>query len=116
MAKRTVVELVDDLDGQPIGEGDGGTVTFALQGRRYELDLSAANLAKLEGAVAPFIEVARASKDTSVASSTPRRRKSTTELAEIREWARAQGISVSGYGRVPVEVREAYKASKNTRS
>ncbi|MFJ2550943.1 Lsr2 family protein [Microbacterium sp. NPDC087591] len=118
MSKRVIVELVDDLDGQPIDSNDGGgTVQFALQGRQYELDLSAANLAKLEAAVAPFIEVARTSKTgTSSSSPSPRRRKSTTELAEIREWARSQGISVSGYGRVPAEVRAAYLASKGKQS
>lgn len=118
MSKRVIVELVDDLDGQPIdGEDGGGTVQFALQGRHYELDLRAANLAKLEDAVAPFIGVARASKtSTSSSSPAPRRRKSTTELAEIREWARSQGIAVSGYGRVPAEVRAAYVASKGKRS
>lgn len=115
MAKRVVVELVDDLDGKPIESGDGGTVEFTLQDRRYELDLSASNLAKLEDAVAPFIEVARASKAPTTSSPTPRRRKSTTELAEIREWARDQGIAVSGYGRVPAEVRAAYAASKGKR-
>lgn len=116
MSKRVVVELIDDLDGKPIdGEQGGGTVKFALQGRQFELDLSAANLAKLEAAVAPFVEVARASSE-SVSPTAPRRRKSTSELAEIREWARAQGIAVSGYGRVPSEVRAAYAASKATRA
>lgn len=112
MAKEIVVNLIDDLDGRTIEDGDGGTVEFALQGRRYELDLRASNLAKLEKAVAPFIQVARAAKATGTTSQTPRRRKSTTELAEIREWARAQGITVSDYGRIPVEVRTAYAASR----
>ncbi|WP_162238665.1 histone-like nucleoid-structuring protein Lsr2 [Microbacterium sp. Leaf161] len=117
MSKRVVVELVDDLDGEPIEDGDGGgAVNFALQGRQYELDLRAANLAKLEKAVAPFIKVARASKAKSSSSREPRRRKSTSELAEIREWARAHGHSISGYGRVPAEIREAYAASMSSRS
>lgn len=115
MAKRVVVELVDDLDGTPIANGDGGgTVQFALQGRQYELDLSASNLTKLEEAVAPFIKAARASKAT--ASPATRRRTSTTELAEIREWARSHGYSVSGYGRVPAEIRDAFLASKSNSS
>lgn len=116
MAKEIVVNLIDDLDGRTIEDGDGGTVEFALQGRRYELDLRASNLAKLEKAVAPFIQVARAAKATRTTSQTPRRRKSTTELAEIREWARAQGITVSDYGRIPVEVRTAYAASRGNGS
>lgn len=116
MSKRVVIELIDDLDGQPIDSGEGGTVQFALQGRSYELDLSTSNLAKLEEAVAPFVEVARASNGRSTNSPRPRRRQSTTELAEIREWARGQGISVSDYGRVPADVRSAYAASKAKRA
>ncbi|CAH0198986.1 Nucleoid-associated protein Lsr2 [Microbacterium oxydans] len=112
MSKRVVVELIDDLDGKPIEHGDGGTVQFAIEGRQYELDLSAANLVKLKEAVAPFVEVARTAKTTSPTATSPRRRKSTTELAEIREWARSQGIEVSGYGRVPAEVRSAFIAAK----
>ncbi|AXL13699.1 Lsr2 family protein [Microbacterium foliorum] len=91
------------------------TVQFALQGRAYELDLSAANLERLEEAVAPFVDVARPSQVARSSSSVPRRRKSTSELAEIREWARSQGITVSDYGRVPAEVRAAYAASKSGR-
>ncbi len=113
MSKRVVVELIDDLDGQPIDDGDGGgTVQFALQGQHYEVDLSASNLAKLKDAVAPFVEVARTSTGSGSSPRTPRRRKSTSELAEIREWARRQGISVSEYGRVPADVRAAYAARK----
>ena len=39
MAKRTVVVLEDDLDGGPADE----TVTFALDGVSYEIDLSSSN-------------------------------------------------------------------------
>ena len=115
MSKRVTVELLDDLDGTPITDGAGGTVQFALEGREYELDLSAENLEKLKEAVAPFVDVARSAQSARSSSSVPRRRKSTTELAEIREWARAHGITVSDYGRVPTEVRAAYIASKSKR-
>ena len=55
MAKTVIVKLTDDLDG---GDADE-TVDFALDGKSYEIDVSAANAAKLRGALQPFIERAR---------------------------------------------------------
>ena len=40
MAQRTVIRLVDDLDDTEIVDGGGETVNFALDGRRYEIDLT----------------------------------------------------------------------------
>ena len=57
MAKTVIVKLSDDIDG---GDADE-TVRFALDGKAYEIDLSAANAAKLRGALQPFIDKARAS-------------------------------------------------------
>lgn len=54
MAQREVIVMIDDLD---FTEGpEVETVDFALQGRTYSIDLSPANVAKLETALAPFID------------------------------------------------------------
>jgi hypothetical protein len=50
MAQKTVVLLEDDLDGGPAE----GTVTFALDGLSYELDLSSANAAQLRDVFSPY--------------------------------------------------------------
>ena len=55
MAKTVIVKLTDDIDG---GDADE-TVQFALDGRSYEVDLSAANAAKLRDALKPYIEKGR---------------------------------------------------------
>ncbi len=55
MAKTVIVKLTDDIDG---GEADE-TVLFALDGRSYEIDVSAANAARLREALRPFVEKAR---------------------------------------------------------
>ena len=55
MAKTVIVKLTDDIDG---GDADE-TVHFALDGKTYEIDLSAANAATLRGAFKPFIEKGR---------------------------------------------------------
>lgn len=107
VAKRTVVELVDDLDGSKIE--DGGAVRFDLRGVEYEVDLSADNTAKLDSALEPFVRVAR--RATPAAPSRTRRRKSTQQLVEIREWARANGHTVNDHGRVPEAVRKAYESA-----
>ena len=54
MAKRVIHELIDDIDGQPADE----TVQFAVDGVRYEIDLSTRNAIKMREALAPFVAAA----------------------------------------------------------
>ncbi len=56
MAKTVIVKLSDDIDGSDADE----TVRFALDGKTYEIDLSANNASRLRGALRPYIEKARA--------------------------------------------------------
>lgn len=55
MAQTTTVKLVDDLDGTNADE----TLSFALDGKSYELDLSKRNAAALRKQFQPYLEVAR---------------------------------------------------------
>lgn len=107
MAQQVNVSFVDDLDG---GEAEG-TVSFALDGRTYEIDLSRQNVAKLRDIVAPYVDAGR---KTSGATRTPRRVSNTSSDREhnqaIREWAQAQGLTVSTRGRLSSEALEAYEA------
>src|SRR5665213_182115 len=57
MAKNVVVQIVDDIDGVEAAE----SISFALDGKSYEIDLNAKNAASLRKAFAPFIEKGRAS-------------------------------------------------------
>lgn len=57
MARRITFEYFDDLDGTRIDAGN--TVTFGLDGRTYEIDLSEANRARLRDALEPFLSGAR---------------------------------------------------------
>lgn len=107
MAKQTTVTLVDDLDGSEAEE----QVEFSLDGRAYEIDLSAANSAKLRDLLAPFISAARRTggRRGSSGSAAPARPAADRELnQQIREWAGAQGMSISERGRIPSHVLEAY--------
>lgn len=106
MAREIRVILTDDID----GSADARTVEFSLDKSDYSIDLSPANVAKLEEALAPFIANAeRASRRRPRKAAAPRGRQGGS--APIREWARANGFTVSDRGRVPAEVIAAYEAA-----
>ena len=109
MARRTQVLLTDDLDGTNIPVGKGETVTFALDGKTYEIDLTSKNGKALRKALKPYIEAGR-----SVTTSRGVRVKRTQVAADVRtikEWARANGYEVNDRGRVPNEIRAAFEAA-----
>ncbi|PPF25842.1 hypothetical protein C5C36_15645 [Rathayibacter sp. AY1G1] len=101
--------LIDDLDGSPI-EGDGGTVTFSIDGANYEIDLSAENTAELRRVFEKYVDAGRrVRRDGNAGSSAPSRGKSDPErLKAIREWAAKNGRNVSERGRISAEVQKAY--------
>ncbi|MEW1675503.1 Lsr2 family protein [Streptomyces noursei] len=109
MAQKVQVLLVDDLEG---GEADE-TVAFALDGKTYEIDLTATNADRLRGILEPYAKAGRkvsgrrktvVVKRTEVASGS----------AAIRAWAKSNGWPDMGNrGRVPAEVQDAFeKANK----
>jgi hypothetical protein len=104
MAKRVQVIHTDDLDGSAADE----TISFALDGVAYSIDLSSANAAKLREAFAPYIAAGERDRSARRAGS-GRRKSSGTAATEIRAWAIAEGMQVSSRGRVSAEVREAYE-------
>jgi Lsr2 len=55
MSKNVSVIVTDDLDGSEHAE----TVSFGFEGVTYEIDLAKKNRAKLEKALAPYIEAGR---------------------------------------------------------
>ncbi|MBF4568764.1 Lsr2 family protein [Plantibacter sp. VKM Ac-2880] len=59
MAKRTIITLIDDLDGTDIPPGTGETVRFGVDGRSYEIDLGDDNAAALRAALQPYAQVGR---------------------------------------------------------
>ena len=114
MAQKVQVVLVDDLDG---GEAEE-TVSFALDGVSYEIDLSGDNAAKLRDAFAAYVGSARrvggrasSGRGTTRRQSAPRASSASSgnRTAEIREWARSNGHKVNERGRIPASVVEAYE-------
>jgi hypothetical protein len=100
MAQRTRIELFDDIDNGPADE----TLVFSIDGRSYEIDLSAKNAKALRSALEPYIAAGR-----KVSAAGKRRRAAGSgDAGDIRAWALSQGIQVSARGRVSAEVRAAY--------
>jgi len=107
MAQKVLVSLVDDLDGtSPADE----TVAFALDGQSYEIDLAKANAAKLRDALAVYVGSAR--KAGRSARGTARRapRANDNRVAEIRAWAKAQGLKINQRGRIPADIVAKFDA------
>ncbi|MBK8461982.1 MAG: Lsr2 family protein [Nigerium sp.] len=112
MAQRVRIELTDDLDKD--GTLATQTVTFALDGVTYEIDLSDDNSQKLRDDLAQWVAAARRSggRKSTRSSGTRRRTDSGPGSAnDIRSWARAHGMEVSDRGRVREEIRQAYEAA-----
>ena len=115
MAQRTIVQLVDDVDGKELAPGEGQTVRVALDGASYELDLSNKNAQHLRDDFGKWLSHARKASGSrrssrrSADSSATRRDPEQTRA--IREWAKANGHEVSDRGRIPTEVAEAYDAA-----
>jgi len=113
VAQKVVVQLTDDLDGKPIRDGGGETVTFALEGKSYEIDLSAENADRLRNALAQYVTAARktgrASGRTSKGSSAPRERD--YDPKQVRAWAESEGMQVSSRGRVPADLLIKFQAA-----
>ncbi|HEY5821587.1 MAG TPA: Lsr2 family protein [Propionibacteriaceae bacterium] len=113
MARKQIVKLIDDLDGNEIKEGDGETVTFTYRGSEYEIDLGTANARRLDDALTPFVSAARriGGKRTS-SSATGTATIDRSQLTAMRTWARDHGYKVSDRGRISQEIQEAYHASR----
>ena len=111
MASRVVTELIDDLDGTPLEEGAGETMTFTFDRVEYQVDLSDKNAAKFRKAVQPYIKAARKVGGTSRRSRVGKGPSSTIDAKAIRAWAEENGIELSQRGRIPAHVIEQYRAA-----
>ena len=117
MAQQRIQVLVDDFDGTEAT----GTFEFKRGGRTFKLDVNDKNrtmveaalakatkietdaAAKVEAVLAPIMEKARGRKVSKSATS--------SDAAQVREWAMGQGLITAKRGRLPAEVRAAYAAT-----
>jgi hypothetical protein len=124
MAQKVLVQFVDDLDGS-VGE-DVSTVSFALDGVNYEIDLREVNANKLRNSLQDFVDSARRTggrikkgvtpAQVASAPARPTDARSKEQTKAIREWARKNGHDLADRGRIPANVIEAFEASHAKRS
>ncbi|NNG40679.1 Lsr2 family protein [Flexivirga sp. ID2601S] len=107
--QRVQIILEDDIDGSPADE----TVQVGLDGRQYEIDLSAAHAAELRDNLAPFIQVARRSQTGRKTARPTRAVPTGVDNAAVRAWAKAHKIEVSPRGRIAQQVIDKYLAAGN---
>ena len=116
MAQRVNVALCDDFDGSDAVE----TVSFALDGVDYEIDLNEQHASELRNALSLYVGHGRRTggRRRTSAGGSKRASASTSggpSAAEIRAWARENGYDVPERGRVSAAVRAAYAAAHCSR-
>lgn len=114
MARKTITQITDDIDGSSNAE----EVTFSLMGVDYTIDLSKKNRAALEKALKPYMDAGSRVRRRTRSTSSPKRSAtsksaSSLDLRAVRTWASANGHEVSTRGRVPQSVLEAYQEAHN---
>ena len=120
MARTTIVQLTDDIDGSEADQ----TIEFSYKGKSYSLDLNDKNASELDDVLAPYIAAAEkgggvrsGGSSRSSRSGGSRSRSSaggTTsgpDPKDVRAWAETNGVQVSARGRIPASVIEQYKAA-----
>ncbi|MGW3273598.1 histone-like nucleoid-structuring protein Lsr2 [Streptomyces kronopolitis] len=134
MAQKIQIRLQDDLDGSEAEE----TVSFALDGKHRQIELSRENAATFRSLLQPYMEASRPASPDSIASkgtlapgpaatSLPAEIDPDTPLpqsvrrqegAAIRAWANEHQLPLNPLGRIPERTREAWKhhTRKNDRT
>ncbi|WP_454698260.1 histone-like nucleoid-structuring protein Lsr2 [Arthrobacter humicola] len=105
MAKRVITTLEDDLDGSEANE----TITFAIDGAEYEIDLNNAHASELREAMTKYTAVAR--KTAGRARPARRAGAGISDTKAVRAWAIENSIPVNTRGRIQADVMVRYAAA-----
>lgn len=109
MARTTITQVTDDLDGSK----DAQEVTFSWDGADYVIDLSKKNRQAFEKAITPYLQAARRTPARSSARHSTSKSSSRRDLGKVREWAAAHGVAVSARGRISKAVLDQYDAAQH---
>lgn len=111
----TDVQLIDDIDGTPATT----TIEFGVGGKNYIIDLSEANAATFNAALAPYIEHARRARRGPANKRKPRSSSEAARIkrqktAEMRAWALDNGHTIAKRGQLSQDIIDAYEAAHTT--
>jgi hypothetical protein len=114
MATVTHTRLIDDLDNTSDADE---SVDFALDGRKYEIDLTAQHADELRDALKPYLDAARKAGGGGGKPSKPaksesggRTRVDREEALAIRTWVREHGGHIGDRGRISPKYVDAYRS------
>ena len=113
MVRTTTVQLTDDIDGSQAAE----SVSFAIDGRSYEIDLSTEHADRLRHSLARFVAAARRAGRVDASSRRGQRRHRRPQGGDsraVRAWASENGMPVSRRGRVPQAVVDQYTSAQQS--
>lgn len=113
MAQKIITELLCDM------HDDGTTpalhtITFEWNGSALEIDVCQKHHDSIEKSITPTIEKARrVTSNVRPISSGKKytRTPKSPEAVKVREWARAQGMTMPDRGRIPNAISEQYAAA-----
>lgn len=103
MAQKVSVSYACDYDQKEIPDGQHRLRRFSIDGRDYEIDLCLKHSERFDDAVGRYATHAR--KSSARAPKAKRRTAAHRKhSAEVRAWAKANGLAVSERGRIPADV------------
>jgi hypothetical protein len=109
----TSVVVISDLS----GETGAKTRMITVGSATYEIDLTDAEFAEYEAAVARYVKAGRLVTRDKVARTSSRgqrpARHTSPETAAIKEWGREAGWAVPSRGRLPQALIDAYHAAQS---
>lgn len=111
MARKVRVHLLDDIDGSPADE----TVTFALDGITYHIDVTSARAQQLRASLEQFVGSARklgrghSVMATRLHRPAARPRGDRAQNQAVRDWAKRNGVELSNRGRIPRSILDQYE-------
>ncbi|MFC0447041.1 histone-like nucleoid-structuring protein Lsr2 [Rhodococcus jostii] len=111
MARKVVVEMVDDIDGTAFGE-NGESIHYAVDGVEYVIDLKDEHAKEIRETFEYYIAHSTRVSGRKHRSDRPGNanvvKRPSDETKKIRAWAREQGHELSSRGRIPTEIEQAF--------
>lgn len=123
MAKQVIYELVDDIDGTAIDEGQGESIEFSLDGVDYVIDLRHKNANDFRKKIEYYVDFATrvggrkrkpapaGAAPSPVSQPSAPTKRDPAQTRAIRQWAADSGYEINDRGRIPAGIVEAYEAA-----
>lgn len=105
------IQYIDDLDGQPIEDGDVSNVDWSVRGVHYHLDLTSAHAADFAHDMARWLAASALVGEDDPKRVGPPVTANREESQAIRIWGRLNGYVVGDRGRLSLGVTDAFEAA-----